>query len=444
MEQSGSASTEPRLRGLRRRSIVARVRIGRVVVAVASLSLAAAVAAAGGTAIAPLPQFVCSPVVSGRDAPQVLIASDLPVQAFRFNATTVRMEAAMRFVLARHAFRAGRFSVGFQACDDSNPQGQSGDLSKCAANAKLYAADPSVIGVIGTWSSNCSAVEIPILDTAPHGPLALVSPTNTNIGLTRISAGDAPGEPDRYYPAHVRNFLRLISPDDAQGRAEALLAARLRVGRVFVLDDRSGYGLGVGEAFRDEARKLGVSVVGTASWNPEQKRFPAIRRAVRRSGATGVFLAGFGCPTCGELIRELRSAIGRTGILIAPDGWSPPSGIAQAAGTAAEGAYVGIPGTSPARLSPLGREIAHRFGAYRLGSGGPAYAAEAMEVMLDAISRSDGSRASVTSALFATRIENGILGSFGFDGNGDTTDNPVLIFRVRHGRGVLDRVLVAP
>jgi len=157
-----------------------------------------------------------------------------------------------------------------------------------------------------------------------------------------------------------------------------------------------------------------------------------------------VFLAGFGCPTCGELIRALRAAVGRDGTIIASDGFGPGAATARAAGKAAEGVYAGTAGTTLARLSPLGREIARRFGPYRLGSGGPAYAAEAVEVLLDAIARSDGTRASVTRALFATRIRNGILGSFSFDANGDSTLNPILIFRIEHGKDVLDRVLVAP
>jgi branched-chain amino acid transport system substrate-binding protein len=358
--------------------------------------------------------------------------------------TTLRMQAAIRFVLARHGYRAGRFRVGYQSCDDSSPQSPSGDLARCAANAKADAADRDVIGVIGTWDSRCAAVELPILDVAPNGPLALVSPSNTNVGLTHASAGTDPGEPDRYYPGHVRNFVRLNSPDDAQGRAEALLASRLRVRRVFLLDDGSGFGLNVAQAFREQAGDLGVAIVGTARWNPARKRFDDLRVKVRASGANGVFLAGFGCPTCGELIRALRAAVGRDGTIIASDGFGPGAATARAAGKAAEGVYAGTAGTTLARLSPLGREIARRFGPYRLGSGGPAYAAEAVEVLLDAIARSDGTRASVTRALFATRIRNGILGSFSFDANGDSTLNPILIFRIEHGRGVLDRVLVAP
>jgi branched-chain amino acid transport system substrate-binding protein len=420
-------------------------RIARLLVT-ATAAGAAATAAGGATRIVPLSASSCSPIVPVTTRPQLLIASDFPIRSTfpPVRETTLRMQAAIRFILARHGYRAGRFRVAYQSCDDSSPGSPSGDLARCAANAKADAADRDVIGVIGTWDSRCAAVEIPILDVAPGGPLALVSPSNTNVGLTHASAGTDPGEPDRYYPAHVRNFVRLNSPDDAQGRAEALLAARLRVRRIFLLDDGSGFGLNVAQAFREAAGDLGVAIVGTARWDPARRRFDDLRAKVRVSGATGVFLAGFGCPTCGELIRALRAALGRTGTIIASDGFDPGVLTARAAGSAAEGMYVGTAGTTLARLSSLGRQIARRFGPYRLGSGGPAYAAEATEVLLDAIARSDGTRASVTRALLATRIRDGILGSFSFDANGDSTLNPVLVFRIEHRRGVLDRVLVAP
>ena len=52
------------------------------------------------------------------------------------------------------------------------------------------------------------------------------------------------------------------------------------------------------------------------------------------------------------------------------------------------------------------------------------YAAQATEVMLDAIAHSNGTRQSVTRALLASCVQNGILGSFCFDANGDPTVPP--------------------
>jgi branched-chain amino acid transport system substrate-binding protein len=427
--------------------IVQLVRIARPTLLAVAVGLAGL--AAGGSRgetqqITPLPQSFCSAVVSGRDAPQVLVVSDLPVRAFPSHRDTVQMQAAIEFVLRRHGFRAGRTAVGYQACDDSNPQRSSGDLTKCAANAKAYAQDASVVGVIGTWSSSCAAVEIPILDRAPGGPLGLISPSNTAVGLTHAAAGTDPGEPGRYYPGGKRNFVRVISPDDAQARADALLASRVGVRAVFVLNDGTGYGLDVAGAFEAAARKLGISVAGTAAWHPLQTSFAGLGRRVRASGAGGVFLGGFACDRCPALIRQLRLAVGPKGTLIAPDGFTSVDDLAKAVGAASEGMYVSIPGLTLARLSPLGKEIARRFGPYRLGSGGPAYAAQAAEILLDAIARSDRSRASVTRNLLAARVRNGILGSFHFDRNGDSTFNPAIVVRVSGGRGRVDRVVVAP
>ena len=39
--------------------------------------------------------------------------------------------------------------------------------------------------------------------------------------------------------------------------------------------------------------------------------------------------------------------------------------------------------------------------------------------MLDAIGASDGSRGDVIAKMFATKVNNGLLGSFGFNANGD-------------------------
>jgi hypothetical protein len=51
--------------------------------------------------------------------------------------------------------------------------------------------------------------------------------------------------------------------------------------------------------------------------------------------------------------------------------------------------------------------------------------------MLDAIAPSNGSRRSVTRALLASCVKNGILGSFCFDANGDPTVTPVTILQAK-------------
>jgi branched-chain amino acid transport system substrate-binding protein len=404
-----------------------------------------AVGLGGAASVEPLPQSFCSPVVRGTTEPQYLIVSDLPVRGSDARAFTLSMQRAIRFMVERRGFKAGKYSIGYQGCDDSSPQGPPGALGKCASNAKAYAADPSVIGVVGTWFSGCSAVEIPILDKAPNGPLAMISPSNTNVGLTHAGAGTDPGEPGRYYPTGRRNFVRVISPDDAQGVADAVLAKRLGLRSVFVLDDNEQYGLTVAGPFRKAAKALGLRIAGTGSWNVNQTTFDALARKVARSGAGGLFLGGFACQGCAALIRDLRTALGPSAPIIAPDGWSDIKGLVKAAGVkATEGLYVSVPGVPTSKLGPLGRQIARKFGLTAPGSGGPPYAAQAVAVLLDAIASSDGTRASVTEHLLGAHVHGGILGDFNFDKNGDPTYNPVTVFRIHRGIGTINRVVAPP
>jgi branched-chain amino acid transport system substrate-binding protein len=382
------------------------------------------------------------PVARGAGEPQFLIVSDLPVRGANVRAFSLASRAAIRFMLDRRGFKAGKYWVGYQACDDSSPQAAAGDFGKCASNAKAYAADKSVVGVVGTWNSSCAAVEIPILNQAPRGPLALISPSNTSVGLTHAGAATEPGEPGRYYPTGKRNFVRIISADDAQGTADALLAKQLGVRSVFVLNDRESYGTTVASPFATAARKFGLRIAGTDSWDVGQSKFHVLAQKVARSGATGVFVGGFACPSCGVLIKELRAALGQRGVIIAPDGFSDIPSVVKAAGVAAtEGLYVSIPGLPTSSLSALGRQIAGKFGPSHPGSGGPPYAAQAVDVLLQAIAASDGTRASVTEHLFKARVRGGILGDLSFDKNGDPTLNPVTIIRIHRGLGKVDRVV---
>jgi ABC-type branched-subunit amino acid transport system substrate-binding protein len=56
--------------------------------------------------------------------------------------------------------------------------------------------------------------------------------------------------------------------------------------------------------------------------------------------------------------------------------------------------------------------------------------AQANELVLDAIAHSDGTRASVLEQLRTNKVQNGILGTFRFDDEGDMTPGRVSIVRI--------------
>jgi ABC-type branched-subunit amino acid transport system substrate-binding protein len=128
--------------------------------------------------------------------------------------------------------------------------------------------------------------------------------------------------------------------------------------------------------------------------------------------------------------------------LLGPAGLSPVPLLMEKSNGAAGGVYLGFSGVLPESLPPAAARWATRFGATQRGAvvePSAVYAAQATEVLLDAIARSDGTRRSVTDELFRTRVTDGLLGSFRFDANGDVSESPMTIVQVR-GRGTSNAV----
>jgi branched-chain amino acid transport system substrate-binding protein len=395
----------------------------------------------------PLSLPSCSHVFyDGEGGPRYLIVSDLPLQGAT-RIAGVPMSRAIRLVLAERGFRAGRYAIGYQSCDDATAQADGTDPKRCAANTQAYAANRSVIGVIGPYESMCAPALLPPLNRAPDGPLGIVSPTATYVGLTHGGPSTSPGEPDKYYPTGERNFIRLRAPDDFQGAANAVLARRLEVERAFVLDDGEPYGEGLASNFRSSAEKLGIEIVGAATWDAKAPSYTDLVSEVRRSDADGVFLSGLSNFNGEQLVRDLRSAFGASVEVLTPDGFyvSPPEFVSKI-GSGAEGVTISLPGPPIERLEARSPEFVERF-AQQTGAkptGDTFAAAQAAEVLLDAIATSDGTRESVTRNLFKTRVRNGLIGTFAISPEGDTTAGAVTIYRVVRGEFRTFAVITPP
>jgi ABC-type branched-subunit amino acid transport system substrate-binding protein/predicted Ser/Thr protein kinase len=392
-------------------------------------------------------QSFCTPVeFSENGSPRFLIVSDLPLQAPPSLVQSLQYSDAVRFVLAQHDFRAGRYSVGYQSCDVSSVASVFGGTpATCRRNARAFASAPTVIGVIGPFTSGCAAVELPILNAARGGPLAAISASATVVGLTHEGPGTLPGEPRSYYPRGVRNFARVVAADDVQGAAGALMARRLGVRRLYVLNDQEPYGIAIAASVRKSARTLGVDIAGTEGYELRDRTFRGLAKRIERSGADGVFLGGVLAMSGPALVRDLRAALGPRVQILAPDGFAPQA-LIQQAGRAAEDVVVNLPVVDPARLPAAGRRFIEAFEQAIEGHTAPnsAPAAQATEVLLDAIAASDGTRASVTRNLLRTRVKNGILGSFEFDANGDTTAGGVTMYRIERGKPRVLSVVTPP
>jgi branched-chain amino acid transport system substrate-binding protein len=429
-----------------------RARRGKVLLIGAGVLLAAgiavaAVVSAGGNAnqarFRTIASGRCGPLrYEGAGSPQLLIAADLPLQPGVLE-TTTGMVNAMTLALDRHGFRAGRYGVGLQVCDDATPRSPGFDERVCSANARDYVKDPSVIAIAGPFSSGCAIAEIPILNRALGGPLAIASPSSTYVGLTR-KPGTGSTEPDVYYPTRGRNFARVIPADDVQAAADAIVARRLGVKRVYTVDQDDPPSKSFVAYFIRAARRLGIAVADRGSWDGQASSNGPLAAAIARTGADGVFLAVPAYPSSILLLTELRRRLGRAVQFMAPDVFDP--GTAVLAAAAAEGMTISQPGPSNDSLAREGKRFVASF-SKRFGATPTRFAlaaAQAIDVLLDAIARSDGTRSSVTSNLFKTQVSNGILGSFGITPTGDTTLNVVAIYRVIGGKVTTFANVVVP
>ena len=77
---------------------------------------------AEGGGVTALPSSSCGELeFGGEGEPQVLLASDLPLQGASRTQTT-QINDAIRFVLDQRGWKAGDVNVAFQACDDATAQ----------------------------------------------------------------------------------------------------------------------------------------------------------------------------------------------------------------------------------------------------------------------------------------------------------------------------------
>jgi branched-chain amino acid transport system substrate-binding protein len=397
-----------------------RFSLAAVLAAAVLAGVAAGCGGGSGGGVSALPPSSCSPIVySGPGKADLLIASDLPLQGAN-RPQTVQMTEAIKFVLAQRNFTAGQFHVAYQSCDDATAQAGAWDSAKCSANAAAYADNRKVAGIIGTFNSGCVKLIIPVVNRAPDGPVGIISPVNSYVGLTHAGPGTVAGEPDIYYPSGTRNFVRIVAADDYQGAADAIFIKSVGVTNLYYLNDKDNYGFGVATNTRTALRSLGgVATAGFESWDKTASSYEALARRIKDSGATGVFLGGTIDHNGGKLIKDLRTVLGPSVPIFTPDGFTPVESIVSGAGDASEGVYLSIAGLPLSQLGPKGQGFVHAFGA-QVG-GQPqvyaAYAAQAAQVLMDAIAASDGSRAGVNANLQKASVKDGILGTFAIDDN---------------------------
>ena len=298
----------------------------------------------------------------------MLLASDFPLQGSSRTQTTQIVEA-IRYLLEQQDWKAGDHNIAYQSCDDATAQAGKWDSGKCSTNAQAYAGNEKVVGVIGTFNSGCAAIVIPVLNNAPGGGVAMMSPANTYVCLTEGGPGCDSTEPDKYYPTGTRNYARVVAHDAYQGAADGRVHAG--AGRQEPLrPERQG---GLRPRRRDEHPQRG----GAPRHRDRRLRRLGSegRRATRRSstrsrrtGADAVFLGGLIDENGAQVIKDKVAVLGANDgavKLFAPDGFTTQQTIDEA-GESAAGMFLSVAGVPIDEFKGEGATFAEDF-APRLG-----------------------------------------------------------------------------
>jgi branched-chain amino acid transport system substrate-binding protein len=376
--------------------------------------------------VEPLPSASCTDIeYEGEGDPQAIIATDMPLQGSS-RTQSLQVSGAVRQYLDSINWKAGNINIGYQSCDDATAQAASWDSAKCSSNANAYAANPSMLGLIGTFNSGCAQIIIPVLNQAPGGAMAMVSPANTFVCLTAAAPACADDEPDKYYPTGTRNYARVVANDAYQGAAVAEFMQEQGVTKLYLLNDEQAYGLGVASNTRDAAEFLGIEIVGFEAWDAKASNYEAIMNQVKQSGADALFLGGLTDENGAQLIKDKIKVLGPNDgdvQLYMPDGFYQQSTIDEAGVENTTGAYFSVAGLPVDEFSSeAAQEFITTF-SETLG-GEPVdpysiYGAQAAQVLLEAIAASDGSREAVIEQMFATDCQGCFLGDFTFSPEGD-------------------------
>jgi branched-chain amino acid transport system substrate-binding protein len=372
---------------------------------------------------------------SGSNA--VDIYSSLPLQGAS-SAQTLPLVNGIKLALSQAGGKAGKFTVNYTSLDDSTAAAGEWDPTQTEANARKAAADSKTVYYIGEFNSGASEVSIPILNQAG---IPQVSPANTYVGLTTNEPGSAPGEPQKYYPTGTRTYLRIVPIDSIQAAADLLALKQEGCTKVAVANDKEAYGAGLAKLLELEKGDYGIDIVSNTGIDPKAPNYRSYAATIKSQGADCFEFAGIVANGGVQITKDVHAAL-PTAKILGPDGMCTSSWT-----NAKDG---GVPASidpfiecTVATLDLAAYPGGKAFLAAYKAKYGPTppdpyaiYGYEAMKLGLDTITglgANGSNKADVLKALFATKARNSVLGTYGFDKNGDTTLKAYGLYKVKNG-----------
>ncbi len=362
------------------------------------------------------------------------VYSSLPLQGASTSQTNPLVNG-IKLALSEAGGKAGQWTVNYQSLDDSTAAAGKWDAGQTSANARKVATDPKAVFYIGEFNSSASQVSIPILN---QGGIPQVSPANTYVGLTTNLPGSAPGEPQKFYPSGTRTYLRIVPIDSIQAASGLIAMKQAGCTKVAVANDKEAYGAGLATLLGLEKGFYGVNIVSDTGIDPTAPNFRSYASTVKGEGADCFYFAGITANGAVQITKDVNSALPKAKIF-GGDGVCSDTYTAAAKGgvpAAIDPLIECTVATQDLTAYPGGKDFLAKYKA-KYGTANPdpyaIYGYEVMKLGLDTIASlgaKGNSKSDVLKALFSITARNSVLGTYGFDKNGDTTLKSYGLYKV--------------
>lgn len=283
-----------------------------------------------------------------------------------------------------------------------------GDPNKATGPVTQIVSEPDIIGVVGLPFSGESKATGNIFE---QKGLVHITPSATNPSLTKNG---------------WTTFFRALGNDAVQGPAAAkFLTDKLQAKKVYLVQDDSDYGIGLGTA---TSQALGSAMIGSDKVVTGQKDFSAVISKIMNSKADTVYYAGYyaeGAPFDQQLVGK-----GFTGSFVGPDGVKDDQFIKQA-GDASSNSYFTCP-CIPGELIPSFESEYKKFANAEPGT----YSIEgydAVTVLLSGIDKGKQSRADLLSWVKSYDAA-GLSKHYKWDSTGELATPDVYGYKVENGK----------
>jgi branched-chain amino acid transport system substrate-binding protein len=220
---------------------------------------------------------------------------------------------------------------------------------------------------------------------------------------------------------------------------EEFARTEMKIKSVYIIHDKTDYGQGVAEFFRQQAEKNGITVAGFEG-TEEKANFESILTPILAANPDLIYFGGI-YDQAGPLFRQARDR-GITAKFLGPDGLDSPE-LLKLAGDAVKGMfYTSV--AAPVSQFPDAAKFAEDYKA-TFNEDAPPFSAQAYDAMgvciraiMQAAEKAGGNKptpAQVVEAIRTGGEYKGITGSYTFNEKGDPVTSVYFVLQVSEEDG---------